>query len=234
MNRLAAAIACDVRLQFRNGFYYAAAFVAVCWIIALYRLPADRLTIFMPVFVLSNLLINTFYFIAGLVFLEKGEGSLMASTVTPLRSWEYLVAKIITLTAMSIAENLAIVALGYKAGFAWPAFLLGVTASAALFALAGFAVAIRYDSINEFLFPSFFITLVFVPPFLQYFGILDTALMYLHPSQAALMLTQAAFFPIETWQWMYAIPASIFWIALGLLYCRGAFARFVTTVEGVA
>jgi fluoroquinolone transport system permease protein len=138
------------------------------------------------------------------------------------------------LTFLSIAENLAIVALGYKTGFAWPAFFVGVAAAAGLFALAGFAVAIRYDSINEFLFPSFFFTLVFVPPFLQYFGILESALMYLHPAQASLLLMQGAFLPLEKWKWLYAIASSVFWILLGLVYCQRAFSRFVTAVEGPA
>jgi hypothetical protein len=34
---------------------------SLCAYRRLAQLPADRLTIFMPVFVLSNLLINTFY-----------------------------------------------------------------------------------------------------------------------------------------------------------------------------
>ena len=55
MKRLIATMICDVRLQIRNGFYYAAAFVAVFWTFALSRIPPDRLTLWMPVFVLSNL-----------------------------------------------------------------------------------------------------------------------------------------------------------------------------------
>jgi hypothetical protein len=49
MNRLIATVLCDVRLQIRNGFYYAAAFVAMFWTLVLSRIPPDRLTLWMPV-----------------------------------------------------------------------------------------------------------------------------------------------------------------------------------------
>jgi fluoroquinolone transport system permease protein len=231
MKRLIATTVCDIRLQVRNGFYYAAAFVATFWALALSRIPAHLLTPWMPVFVLSNILINTFYFMAGLVLLEKAEGTLMAQSVTPLRSWEYLVSKVITLTVVSVCESFVIVLFGYGAAFTPVAFLLGVVASAILFALAGFLLVIRYDSINEFLFPSFLFTLLFVPPFLSYLGLIGSALVYLHPIQGPLLLTQAAFGSIVGWQWLYSILYSILWIGVVLVFSQRAFERFVIAAE---
>ena len=48
---------------------------------------------------------------AGLVMLEKGEGSLEARVVTPLRSGEYLLVKVMALSLLVLAENLIIAAL---------------------------------------------------------------------------------------------------------------------------
>ena len=39
MHRLAATVRLDLRLQMRNGFYYAVAFVLACWFVVLTRLP---------------------------------------------------------------------------------------------------------------------------------------------------------------------------------------------------
>lgn len=47
-NRLIATVGCDLRLQVRNGFYHAAAFVALCWILALSRISPEHLTLWMP------------------------------------------------------------------------------------------------------------------------------------------------------------------------------------------
>jgi fluoroquinolone transport system permease protein len=232
MNRLMATIICDIRLQVRNGFYYAAGFVAAFWAIALSRISPDLLTLWMPVFILSNILINTFYFMAGLVLLEKAEGTLMAQSVTPLRSWEYLVSKVITLTFVSVCESFVIVIFGYGAAFAPVVFLFGVMCSAVLFALTGFLLVIRYDSVNEFLFPSFLFTLLFMPPFLNYFGLIGSGLVYLHPIQSSLLLTQAAFGNITGWQALYSISYSILAMGVVLVLSQRALKRFVIAAEG--
>ena len=59
MRRFASTLVCDVRLQFRNGFYYAAGFVVFCWILALSQIPGGNLGLLLPAFIFSNLLINT-------------------------------------------------------------------------------------------------------------------------------------------------------------------------------
>ena len=232
MTRLLSSIILDIRLQARNGFYYAAAFVAAFWTLALSRIPPDSLVLWMPVFILSDILINTFYFMAGLVLLEKAEGTVIAQSVTPLRPWEYLCSKLVTLGLLSVCESFVIVLLGYRAGFEPLQFVLGVLLSAVLFSLGGFLVVARYGSINEFLFPSFLFTLFFVPPFLGYFGLVGDAWMYLHPLQGPLLLTQAAFGEIATWQTLYAVVYPTLWIGGAFVLSRRVFQRFVTAVEG--
>jgi fluoroquinolone transport system permease protein len=232
MRRLHSTIICDIRLQVRQGFYYAAAFVALFWAIVLSRAPSDRLLIWMPVFILSNILINTFYFMAGLVFLEKAEGTLMAQCVTPLRNWEYLLSKLVTLALVAVGESLVIIVAGYRGSFTPLGFISGIVFSAVICSLAGFLFVIRYDSINEFLFPSFLFTLISVPPFLGYFDLLGTPLLYLHPLQGPVLLTKAAFGPIAGWQWVYSVLSSALWFTSLLALSNRAFKRFVIATEG--
>jgi hypothetical protein len=108
----------------------------------------------LPPMVVGNLLISTFSFIGGLVLLEKGEGTLTAQVITPLRIGEYLAAKIATLTALALAETLVLVLL--IAGWRFDALLLilGVILAAAIYCLAGFITVVRYAAINEYLLPS--------------------------------------------------------------------------------
>jgi fluoroquinolone transport system permease protein len=102
MARLTSTMRWDVQLQIRNGFYYAAAFVAVVIIILLsqLRLPQLTLATLFPLFIFQNILINNFYFIAALVLLEKGEGTLEGLVVTPLRQSEYLASKLVNLALL--------------------------------------------------------------------------------------------------------------------------------------
>ena len=233
MRRLAAAIACDARLQYRNGFYAAAAFVAVALVLLLRWVPQGYLGWLMPALVLTNMQVNTFYFLGGLVLLEKGEGSLEALVVTPLRRGEYLASKVLTLAFMSLVEALAIVALGYGTAFNPWALAVGVALTASLYCLYGFLVVARYDSINEYLFPSMLYTSVLSLPLLDYFGVWETPLVYLHPVQAPLVLLEAAFRPVDAWERVYGVLYGGLWVGLmGVLAVR-AFGRFVVAREGV-
>lgn len=233
MRRLLWTMATDVRLQARNGFYCASAFIAVVSIIVLRQLPTARLGYWIPIFVLSNLTMNTFYFVAGLVLLEKGEGTLWAQIVTPLRHGEYLASKAATLTVLSLLESLAIVVAGYGTRISWIPLTAGLTLASVVYVLSGFIAVSRFDSINEYLFPSTLITLVFAPPFLGYFGIWNSPLLYLHPLQGPLLLTGAAFKPIEPRQWLYALLSSALSIAWLFRWSRSAFAKFIVAAPGV-
>lgn len=232
MKRLLATIRCDIRLQFRNGFYYASAFVVVLWTIILSQVPGLDLGWLLPGMLLGNLIINTFYFIGGLVLLEKGEGTLAAQVVTPLRTGEYLASKVITLTLLSLIENGLLVVMVYGLRFNLLALLAGLALASAIYALVGFVAVARYDSINEYLFPSMFYTLAVALPLLGYFRLLETPLFYLHPLQAALLVLQAGFQPVETWQIVYGVLYSGLWIFLAYVVSRRLFLQFIVASEG--
>ena len=205
MHRLAATIRLDLRLQVRNGFYHAVAFVLLCWLVLLTQLPELDWGYLLPAIAFGNLVMVNFYFVAGLLLLEKGEGTLEAQIVTPLSSWEYLVSKTVTLTALALIEQLVIVWLAYGSGFAGAALVSGTVLAAILYTLAGLVLVARFESINEYLFPSVLFVMVLSLPLLHYFNVWDAWLLYLHPFRAPLVLLTGAFKPIPPWQCDYDV-----------------------------
>ena len=180
----------------------------------------------------GNLVTVNFYFVAGLVLLEKGEGTLEAQVVTPLTDWEYLVSKTVTLTALSVIEQCIIVWSAYGLGFGVGALVAGVVLASVLYTLTGFILVARYDSINEFLLPSVFYVSALSLPLLYYFELSNTWLWYLHPFTAPLVLLKAAFGPIALWQATYGVMYSILWAMLLLYFDRRVFERFIVVREG--
>lgn len=236
MKRLFATLICDIHLQWRNGFYYAIGFIIAVWTALLSFTPVRSLDLgwLMPAMVLNNLLITTFYFISGLVLLEKGEGSLQAQIVTPLRSGEYLAAKVITLAILALVQNLVLVLLFRGPHVQLVLLAAGIIISAAIFTLVGFIAVLRYSSINEYLLPSVPYAAVLLLPLLLYVGPWQSWLIYLHPVQAPLILMQAAFVPVAAWQLLYALGYALLWIGLiAYVACR-LFRRFVTSSLGIA
>ena len=231
MSRLLATLRCDTRLQRRNGFWYAAGFVALYSVVLLHLLDRELRVVALAPFVWSNLLINTFYFLAGLVLLEKREGTLEALTVTPLRIDEYLASKLTTLTALGLLENLAIVLSTHGPAFRPAPLAAGLALAALLYCLFGFAFVVRYDSINEYLIPSSLFTALLALPLLSYFGIWDGPWMELHPMNGPLVLIKAAFLPVGTGEQLRAALVAAAWSVPALLWSRAAFRRFVVAPE---
>ena len=232
MNRWSAVLRLDVRLQFRYGFFYAGVFVAVIWLAILRLIPTESLTMVLPAFLLGQALTTTFYFVAGLVSLEKGEGTLEALIVTPVGSGEYLASKIVTLTFLSVAEGLVIVFATY--GFGADLLLLApaMILLSIFYTLVGFVIISRYDSIAEYLLPSVPYTLVLNLPLIDYFELWPHAVWYLIPTQAPLLLMKAAFQPIEDWQMIYAVTYSLLAVAIGYRWAVKTFHRFVVRSIG--
>lgn len=261
MTRLSSTMRWDARLQWRNGFYYVALVFVIIWLLILSQvpeallasIPGESIAWLLPAFVLSNLLVGTFYFIGGLLLLEKGEGTLEAQIVTPLRSGEYLFSKLATLTALSLLENglLVGITLGLRSRFWTDAgafftnlgpemfltvffFVTGVILAALILCLAGFLVVIRYDSVNEYLLPSILVTILLLLPLITYLASWSNFLLYLHPLQAVLLVLQAAWQDVAAWELFYGFGYSFLWIWLLYRAAHNAFYRFVISKEGVS
>ncbi|GAB4212373.1 MAG: ABC transporter permease [Roseiflexaceae bacterium] len=214
MSRLAATLRADVLLQARNGFYAATAFVTAIWALVLLQAGGLDLRWLLPPMLLGNLLLGTFYFIAGLVLLEQAEGSLVARAVTPLRPGEYLAAKVLSLSALALAETLALTPL--MAGWCFQALPLvaGVLLGATVYCLAGFVAVSRYRAINEYLMPStLYVTLLWLP-LLAYTAQWRPWPLLLHPLSGPLALIEAAFAPASTGQLLYGLGTSTAWVAV--------------------
>jgi fluoroquinolone transport system permease protein len=233
MNRLLSAARWDVSLQYRNGFYFVSAFTALFAIVLLKQFPGVDFGYLWPAIITANLSINSFYFMAGIVLLEKGEGTMEAQIVTPLRPWEILGSKVLTLGLLSLFETLLIIVLVQGVRFNWFLLVTGIALYIAMLSLYGFFVVARYDSINEFLLPSVLWTMGFSLPLLYYFDIWRSWIMFLHPLQAILILLQSAFTSVPTWQIIYGFAYSILWTGFVMALSLRAFHKFVVVKEGV-
>jgi fluoroquinolone transport system permease protein len=227
MRRLRATLFWDIQLQLRNGFYGAAAFVLLSWAALLSLVPGDTMRWAMPPLLLGNLVLGSFYFVGGLVLLERAEGSLTARTVTPLRAGEYLAAKVASLALLYLVESTLLALLFVGPSFALAPFVAGVLLGGALLTLAGFSTVVRFVSINEYLMPSVLVTAVLTLPLIAYVGNWNAWPVYLHPFTPALLLLEAAFAPVAPWQLVYGLAGGSLWLVPAAWLARRDFRRYV-------
>jgi fluoroquinolone transport system permease protein len=232
VSRLISRAVWDCRLQFRNGFYYAAIVVALLLVGLLVSVPQPQLLWVLPAALLGNLVTNGFYFMAGIVLLEKAEHSLDAQLVTPLRAWEFLLGRVASLCLLSLVESAAIVALVHEGPVNWAALVLGVVMMTSLLACFGLLLVARYESINQFLFPSMLASTLLTLPLLDLLGIWPSVAWYLHPLQAPLELIGGGFEPRSSAQLAAAVAVGVAWTSVAFAACARGFHRFAAEAHG--
>jgi len=231
MRRFLRSLLKDVVLQYRGGFYLVGAVVATFYIGLLRQIPSSwplNLPLLIPLLLIVNVLVTTFYFVAALVLFERAEGTLAATAVSPLRVSEYLGAKVISLAILAIGENLAVVVFFYGTDFNSVTLIAALLLLCGFYTLSGFIAISRFDTISTFLIPSSVaITALLVPPMVFHFRTDPTGLIYLHPVQPYLSLVTAAFLPRPPAEILYGAVAGMLWLALSCGLARRAYDRLI-------
>jgi fluoroquinolone transport system permease protein len=191
----------------------------------------DQLNFFMPVMVMYGVSLTTVFLAGVLILLERGEGTLDALMVSPLRPSEYLASKLITLAALALVESAAMAIVAYGLGFSFGWLVLAVVMRASMGVAVGVAVGVRYRSITHFLLPGIFASLAFDLPNFWYFELWPTSLFYLWPSMPPLLLAKSAFLPVEPLQLIYAFAYGAVVVGAALWWASRSIDRFVVRGE---
>jgi fluoroquinolone transport system permease protein len=214
----------DVIVQARNGFYWASLFVVLAISALLAAMPValtNHPALWVPALAAFNLQITTFFFVAGLLLLEKDEGTLTALGVTPLSARKYLLAHTTTLTTLAAVETLIIIWLAFGFATSWALFA-GTGALGITYTCFGVAVAARYDSINTLLLPASVIVTALLLPLLAHFGLTPRALLIWHPMEPAITLVRAAYEPTSMRELTFGVVGSGLWAYLAFRFALKA------------
>ncbi len=233
MSRFATTFGWELRLQWRQGIYYAAAVVLLMWLVVMFALPLATCELLLPALLFLDVSIFGIYLMAGMLFLEKGDRVLQALVVTPMSRAVYLLSKLASLTLVAVVTSLLLTLIAYGAsGVNWPMLILGTALNSWLMTLLGFILAARYNAISEFLVPSIFLLVPSQLPLLDYFGIWSGWLIYLLPTQPAMLLIGGAFTGLANWQLAYAVVYLVASCILVSWWALRVFERFVVATPG--
>lgn len=216
----------DVRFQIRHGFYYAYAFVSLLYVGLLRALPVEFREMTSTLLITSDPAVLGLFFVGGIVLLERGQNILESLFVTPLRVREYLIAKVASLTLLSLVTSFFIAFLTFGVDFQQGYLFLGIVLTSVLFTLFGISVAVRAKSLNGFLAYSSWIAVFFLP-FLEFFGIVKTPLFYLFPTKGSLLLIGGAFQGMTLPELVYSVVVLLGWIVVGYRWAYHWFYQYI-------
>ena len=230
MSAFVTALRWDVVVQARNGFYWATAFVVLVVGGLLLAVPeaarADE-EAWVPALVAVNLQITTFFFVAGLLLLERDEGTLLALAVSPLTPASYLATRTLSLTTLAGIETIALVSIAFAYSPSWPLLLAGTSALGVIYTGLGAALATRYASVNALLLPASVVVTLLLLPLLPHFGLAPRAVFLLHPIEPALTLIRAAYGEINIGNMAFGVLGSISWGAIAFLWGQRCVSRLM-------
>ncbi|MGV0813549.1 fluoroquinolone transporter permease [Mycolicibacterium boenickei] len=236
MSRLLTAIRLELTLQTRQKFLHAAVFSGLIWLTVLLPMPQDLRPIAEPYVLAGDIAIIGFFFVGGSVFFEKQERTLGAVISTPLRFWEYLVAKLVVLLAISLF--VAIVVSTAAGGFSYRPvpLIVGVILGTLLMLVVGFITSLPFESVTDwFLAATIPLAVMLVPPLIYYSGLWPHPVLYVIPTQGPLLLLGVAFGQVTLtgWQVLYAVLYPVLSLAVLWRVAHRLFGRYVVERSGV-
>lgn len=232
--RFAAALRYDIKFQIRHGFYTAYGLITLFYVGALLNLPAGIRPITAVACIFSDTSVLGFFFIGGILMLERRQGTLHSLFVTPIRLTEYLWAKTLSLTLLATVVSVILLLISGNPASKNLWIIPGIILSAVLFILFGIAVAVRSHTLNGYFYLGIAYSIVFMLPLLEFFHILPFPLLRLLPTWGILRLVQSTYSALSFPEMASALGLLIVWCGLGYWWAVRWFHRYVILQTGAA
>lgn len=178
----------DVRFQFKYGFYFLYAFLTTVYICVLIFIPSSVKEKVTAILIFTDPAALGLFFMGAMILLEKSECVLASLAVSPIKIWEYIVSKVLSLSIISTATAIIISAV-YNIHIL-PFVVAGVFLGSVLFSLLGIIIGTKAKSLNHFMILTVPITLVIMLPALAEALGVSCSLFWISPGNAVLRLIE--------------------------------------------
>ena len=176
----------DMKFQMRYGFYLLYTFLTIFYVAVLFALPQSWKAKAAAMLIFSDPAAMGLFFMGAIVLLEKSQRVTSYFAITPLRSFEYVCSKVLSLGAIALV--VAVVLTIASGGRQVLQVLVGTFLAGAIFTLFGIIVATKIVSLNQFILFTVPVEIVgFVPALLHLFGVTPQIGM-IYPANACMDL----------------------------------------------
>ncbi|MFO7620844.1 MAG: hypothetical protein R6W81_06200 [Bacteroidales bacterium] len=211
------AIWADIRFQLKQGFYLVYVLITIMYLILLSFLPEDVLSIALPLVVFSDPSVLGLFFIGGIIMLEKVQGVLSVLVVSPLRTIEYLLSKVVSLALVSVLAAFAITGFSNYSNVNWLLLFLSTVLTSGIFTLCGIMINAGCQTVNQYMIKTIPYMLLFVLPCVTLIGFPYSWVFTIVPSVAALRLMLGAYTGINFYE---ATALIIYLTGMNYLFLR--------------
>lgn len=141
---------CDARYQYRYGFYFLYVIMSAVYIGILLMLPTELKRVGTALIIFSDPAALGFFFIGGMLLLERGEGIHSYFSILPVTSGEYVMAKVLSLSVISTLTGIIIVVATLGGQVNYLILTVALLTGSTVFTLFGIAVGAMARSVNHY------------------------------------------------------------------------------------
>lgn len=169
----------DVKFQYKYGFYFLYAVLCALYIFLLLLIPSNFKEKVSVILIFSDPAAMGMFFMGAIILLEKSQRVLNSIAISPVKSQEYILAKIVSLGLIS---TIAGVIIAIAAGRDHLLMVtIGIFFSSAFFTMLGIIVGTMVTSLNQFFVVTIpFEIVCFSPALLILVGV-DYSYLMFHP-----------------------------------------------------
>jgi len=227
--RIAPLIKQDIKYQFRNGIHLIYAILTVFYIIILRlipEVPRQYAGIFM---LFTDTGVIGFFFIGALVMMERNEQIFEALFITPVKINEYILSKVISLSALSFVCSVVIyTASAHVTAGGLAAMISAVLLSSVLFTILGIGFSVIAPSLNHYFMYSMVLVLFLIPAIIEYIGLFSTPLIYLLPTAGPLYMISYSYSGGNFGELLVAGFSSVPWIIASFVFIRRMLGKLIS------
>ena len=230
-----AALWIDARLLYRTYYVHSTIFIFAVLLVLVLQISRIEFANFADIVtavILVDVVIAPVMLVGLLILYERGEGSLMALAVTPMRRWHYLAAKTVAIAVVCAIEMITLVLIAYDGQLSITPLLTGLLGIAAIATLLGVVAVARFDTLYRFILPMVgWTSFLSVPGFAVFFGWSSPVILF-HPMSPPLALLEAAFAEITPARLALGYAGTSAWLAVSGVWAHGAYRRLQLRAAG--
>ncbi len=224
--RIKSLILGDIRFQFRYGFYFIYAVFSLLYVGMLFAFPQSWREQAALLMIFTDPAAMGLFFMGAIVLFEKSERVLNSIAVSPIKPFEYVLSKLVSI---GLIASLVACVIGFSAGIVQAPlkFILAVFLCSCLFSSAGLIIACKISTLNQFIIASVPAEILIVVPAVLWMFWFKSGWLVLHPGIGMLKLCA------NDGDALVAFLTLLFWTALAVVLATKTVAKMFKSVGGI-
>lgn len=206
----------DMKFQGRYGFYLLYGILTAFYIVLLLSLPQSWKENAAAMLIYSDPAAMGLFFMGAIILLEKSQRVTPFFAVSPIRVWEYVCSRVISLSMLALLVGVPLAAVANLESL--PFVLMGTFLASVLFALSGLIIATKITSLNQFILATVPVEIIALVPAILHLFDITPDFIRIYPGNVCMdMITGRSFSGMGLILTIVLI-AVLFWGAFGCVY----------------